>query len=67
MVNTMLLKNTVRNKGFRLNFLSEKLGISYNAFYQKATNVKSFKPPEVYMLSGLLDLTEEEKNMIFFA
>lgn len=67
MVNTQLLDSKIEQSGFRIAHLVEKLGLSRNGFDKKRKGKTPFRVAEIYVLSDLLKLTEEEKLKIFFA
>lgn len=66
MTNTKMLKFKIEESGYKLGFISKKLGISYQAFLNKVQNKTEFKQNEIQKLCDLLDLTLKEKEEIFF-
>ncbi len=66
MTNTIMLKFKIEESGYKLGFISKKLGISYQAFLNKVQNKTEFKQNEIQKLCDLLDLTLKEKEEIFF-
>ncbi len=67
MTNTNLLREKIRASGYRLNFVAEKIGLTYAGLLKKINNETEFKASEIVALKKLLDLTDEEANEIFFA
>lgn len=60
------LKAKIRDSGYRIRFLAEQLGISYQALYNKVDNKTQFLASEIMRFSDLLNLTPEERDDIFF-
>lgn len=67
MTDTQLLDEKVKESGYKIGFIIDKLGISRAAFDKKKKNVIPFKGSEVYVLCDLLKLSDAQKNAIFFA
>lgn len=69
MTNTNTLEKKIRDSGLRIMYICERLGISYPGFQKKLRNIggSEFKPSEISVLAGLLHLTPEEINQIFFS
>lgn len=67
MVNTELLNTKIDDSGLKTTFIVDKLGISRQAFDKKRKNVIPFRVAEIYVVSDLLRLTDDEKQDIFFA
>lgn len=65
MVNTQLLDEKIASSGLRVGFIVEIVGLSRQSFHQKRKGIRPFKRSEVYVLSDLLKLTNEEKIKIF--
>ena len=63
MTNTQLLRNKMEQSGYKLRFIAGKLGISYQGFLNKV----EFTASEIHILFNLLDMTEKERDAIFFA
>lgn len=66
MTNTRLLKNKIKKSGYRNNYLAEKLNLSETGFSLKVNNKNKFYVDEMYKLSRILKITNEEKEKIFF-
>lgn len=67
MVDTILLKEIIRESGYKSRFIAEKVGISYQALLNKINNLTDFKAPEIAALCGLLKISPEMRDKIFFA
>lgn len=68
MTNTEALRKLITEKGFKLKFVAEYLGLSAYGFNLKLQNKQEFKTSEVAALCGLLGIESlEEKERIFFA
>lgn len=66
MTNTALLKKAIELSGLKMEFIARQLGITRAAFSMKVNNSSSFKVEEMYKLSEMLNLDENEKKVIFF-
>lgn len=67
MTNKELFMTTVREKGIKLQFLADKIGISRQALSNKINNHSQFNAREVGELKRLLALSQKEVDDIFFA
>lgn len=67
MTNTTLLRKKINESGYKLRFIAQKVGISYQGLSNKINNQREFKANEIQILYDLLKLTEEERVKIFFA
>lgn len=65
-VDTSLLEDAIERSGLKVGYLLEKLGISRQAFHYKRKGRTAFRQSEVYVLCDLLNLSETEKQQIFF-
>lgn len=66
-VNEEKLDEYIKNSGLRTSYITDKLGISREAFYQKKRGNISFRVSEVYVLCDLLKITDPvEKTKIFY-
>lgn len=66
-MNSMLLTFKVDNSCFTKSEIAEKLGLTRQSFYNKLNGKREFKVSEIQMLAQVLNLSEVEKNNIFFA
>lgn len=67
MTNSCLLRAKIDERGYKLRFVAGKLGITYRGLLKKITNETQFKATEIQILKELLNLTNEERDKIFFA
>lgn len=67
MVNTDMLNSKIVDSGLKTAFIVDKLGISRQAFDKKKKNKIPFRVAEIYVVSDLLGLNDDEKQAIFFA
>ena len=61
-----ILKQTIKEKGFRLDFVAKKLKLSTYRFSLKLNGKNEFKWSEIEKIVELLKLDEKEKKKIFF-
>lgn len=66
MTNTSLLRKKLDESGYKLRFIAKQLGITYQGFLKKINNETEFKASEIQSLKEILNLTDEERDMIFF-
>jgi hypothetical protein len=67
MVNAQLLDERIEQSGLKVGFIVDKTGIPANAFYKKKDGRIPFRTAEIYVLSDLLKLSDDDKADIFFA
>ncbi len=67
MVDTQHLGKKIEDSGLKTSFIVEKLGISRQAFDFKRRNIRKFRIAEIYVLCDLLNITDNERQEIFFA
>ena len=67
MVNTQLLDSRIEQSGLRIGYIVEQLGLSRNGFDKKRKGKTPFRTAEIYVLTDLLKLTDDDKANIFFA
>ena len=67
MVDTISLEKKISESGYRTGYIIEKLGISRQAFDFKKRNKRKFRTAEIYVLCSLLNISDDEKQGIFFA
>lgn len=65
MTNTKLLREKIEQSGYKLRFIAEKIGITYQGLLNKINNRSEFRANEIQALYDLLGLTEEERVAIF--
>lgn len=66
MTNTEMLKEVIRQSGFKRKYIAEKLGITYAGLMKKIRNESEFKASEIKILCDLLNICEKERDSIFF-
>ena len=67
MTNTELLRRKIKESGYKVGFLAEKMGITYHSLLSKINNKSSFRAWEITTLAKLLQLPREEWFAVFFA
>jgi predicted transcriptional regulator len=66
-VNCEELKKRIDERGLKIRYIAEKLGISHEAMYNKVKGKTEFKVSEVAALAKVLNLSDKEIRSIFFA
>lgn len=66
MTDTKLLRIRIDESGYKMHFIAQKLGLTYQGFLNKLNNKHEFKATEIRMLQKLLNLSNEERDRIFF-
>ena len=67
MTDTEKLRNIIKEKGLKLKYVANYLGLSEYGFALKIGNKKEFKAGEITMLCELLGITKlSDKEAIFF-
>ena len=66
MTNTNKFKAALVRKGMTAGDLAELIGISRQSLSYRMNNIVEFRISEVEKISQILELTLEEKNLIFF-
>lgn len=61
------ISKRISESGYKIGFLAESIGISRQGFYDKINGKTSFRKSEVYTLSHLLHISEEDEQSIFRA
>lgn len=67
MTDTKKLKAMLVLKDYTLEKLAEALGITIATLSYKINNLRQFKTTEVQAIKEILNLTPEERDLIFFA
>lgn len=68
MTNTELLKESINNRGIKIKFIAEKLGITTTGLSKKMNNEIEFKATEIQIICDILNINDLKlKNRIFFA
>ena len=66
MTNTKLLRDKINESGYKLVFIAEKCGLTYQGLLNKINNKTDFTATEILALKKLLKLTSREVHSIFF-
>ena len=66
MMDSKLLRDVLRDSGYRLVYVAGACGLTYAGFLKKLNNETEFKASEIMALRRLLQLTDAEINAIFF-
>ena len=61
-----LLRKKIDESGYKLTFIAEKCGLTYQGSLPKLKGERQFVASEVAALARLLDLSVEEMQQIFF-
>jgi len=61
------LKQKIDERGLKIRYIAEKLGISHEAMYNKVKGKSEFKVSEVAALAKILKLSDRDIRSIFFA
>lgn len=67
MTDTLEIKKIIRMKGFTLDTLSKKIGISRTSLSYKVNNIVEFNAQEIKHIQKILELSNEQRDHIFFA
>lgn len=67
MTDTLEIKKIIRMKGFTLETLSKKIGISRTSLSYKINNIVEFNAQEIKHIQKILELSNEQRDHIFFA
>lgn len=67
MTNSKLLKDTLHKNGFIQKTLAPLLPISVTSLNYKINGKREFKSSEIKQLQHLLKLSDEQRDLIFFA
>lgn len=66
MTDTVKLRQAIEKSGFKIRFIANKCGLTYQGFLNKVNNHTAFNAPEILSLRKLLGLSPEESEEIFF-
>lgn len=66
MTNSDLFREAVAKAGIKYKFLAKSLGITPYGLQKKIDNQSEFKASEIYTASEILNLSEQDRNSIFF-
>lgn len=65
MVERTILETAIQDRGLKISFIANQLGLCRSALYLKLQGKRKFRKLEVEKLTELLHLTAEEKAEIF--
>ena len=66
MTNSEMLKRKIKESGYKVQFIAQRIGLSYQGFLNKIQNQSEFKASEIQTLCELLNLSVPEREEIFF-
>ena len=61
------LREVIKNSGYRMNHVAKMINLTYQGFLNKLTNKTEFTIPEMQNLCNLLNISAEDREIIFFA
>ena len=67
MTNAALLKAKIDASGYKMKYVADRIGLTYQGFLNKIRNKTDFTAPEIKGLGELLHIETEEMEQIFFA
>lgn len=67
MTNIKILNEKIRKSGYKLTFIAEQCGLTYQGLLPKLKGKREFTQSEISALRDLLKLTLDEITEIFFA
>lgn len=67
MTDTILLRESIQNSGYKIGFIAEKCGVSRATLSKKINNKSYFTQKEIATLCELLEISPGIRNRIFFA
>ena len=66
MTDTVLLRQKIEESGYKLRFIAQRLGITYQCLLNKINNESKFKATEILSMCELLHINLQQKEAIFF-
>ena len=66
MTDTAKLRQKIKDSGYRIHFIAEKIGLSYQGLLNKVENKREFRAGEIIVLCDLLGIDAQERDTIFF-
>lgn len=67
MTNSVLFRKAVVSSGVKYKYLAQSIGITPYGLQKKIDNQSEFKASEIYKLSDALNLSDADRNAIFFS
>ncbi len=65
--NSKKLSDEITDSGITITAIARKIGITREGFYKKLNNETEFKASEISALQKILNLSNENRDEIFFA
>ena len=67
MTDSYILRNLIKEKGFKLKYIAQKMGITYYTLQRKINNEVTFNSEEILKLCDILNLKDlKKREKIFF-
>lgn len=66
MIKTIILKEIIKESGYKLSYIASKLGLSRYSLSNKINNVTEFTQSEIVKISKLLKINTDDISNIFF-
>ena len=66
MTNVEMLNDKIDKSGFKRTYIAEKVNITPQGLSNKLNGMREFTVGEMFRISDVLSLTDEEKIQIFF-
>ena len=67
MTDSEALNKVIEKSGLKLTFIARALKLSREGFYKKLNNQTEFKASEIVKMQEILNLSNEQRDKIFFA
>ena len=67
MTDSEALNKVIEHSGLKLTFIARALKLSREGFYKKLNNQTEFKASEIVKMQEILNLSNEQRDKIFFA
>ena len=67
MTDSEALNKVIENSGLKLTFIARALKLSREGFYKKLNNQTEFKASDIVKMQEFLNLSNEQRDKIFFA
>ena len=67
MTDSKKFKDYMKERGYTVKTLAERVGISHESLYQKIGNERAFKATEIMRISEILGMSTSDRDEIFFA
>lgn len=67
MTNTKMLEQVIKESGLKKGYIATQLGVSRSGLINLINNRAEFRASQILTLTNLLNLTEAQRDAIFFA